>query len=136
MEAIVLLADYANMSSDGKLNVMGIFRQIISPQFPCTHSSMYLVIKLQAEPLETASGQHVLTARLIDADGVDLQQLEMGFKFPDWQQQGPRPEVNFVFNLNNVEFPYPGDYVFDVLVDGEDAGRLSFYLNELSPSDG
>jgi hypothetical protein len=43
----ILAADYANIAQGGKLNVMGIFRNINALKFPAKHSSMTLVVKLE-----------------------------------------------------------------------------------------
>jgi len=46
---LFLAADYANITREGKLNVMGIFNDIYARTFPARHSSMHLVAKLGAE---------------------------------------------------------------------------------------
>jgi hypothetical protein len=48
-QLLFLAADYANITGDGKLNVMGIFNDIYSFNFPARHSSMHLVARLGAE---------------------------------------------------------------------------------------
>lgn len=134
MRATVLLADYANLTGDGKLNVMGVFRQINAVRFPCRHLSMYLVIKLTAGLMDELKGEHVLVTHLVDADGTVLHELEMPFEFPEGssvRDSGLRPEVNFLFQIANLEFFSPGDYVWHVLVEDENVGRFEFYLNEL-----
>ncbi len=133
MRAIVLLADYANLTGNGKLNVMGVFRQINASQFPCRHLAMYLVINLQTDPIEELRGERVLIARLIDADGSVLRQIELPFKFPE-RSNGVRPEANFILQINNLEFPYPGDYAWHIFVGDENIGQLEFYLNQ-QPTD-
>lgn len=133
MRAIVLLADYANLTGNGKLNVMGVFRQIYAHHFPCRHLSMYLVIKLQTDPIEEIRGERILIARLIDADASVLHELELPFKFPE-RIGGLRPEANFILNINNIDFPYPGDYAWHVMVENENYGQFEFYLSQ-QPTD-
>ncbi len=135
MHATILLADYANMTDNGKLNVMGVFRQINASQFPCRHLSMDLVIQLQTEPLDTLRGEQVLSASLIDADGSVLYQIEMPFKFPE-QSRNLRPVANFMLRVNNLEFFYPGEYVWVVSVNEENIGRFEFILNQQLPDSG
>ncbi len=129
MQATVLLADYANLTGNGKPNVMGVFRQIYAPQFPYRHLSMYLVIILQTEPIEESRGERILIVRLVDADGSVLRQLEMPFRFPV-RNSGIRPEATIIFRIDHVEFPYPGDYVWQVLIEDENIGQYEFYLNQ------
>ncbi|MCC6603850.1 MAG: hypothetical protein IT327_11605 [Anaerolineae bacterium] len=135
MLATVLLADFANLTDNSKINVMGVFRQINAGQFPCRHLSMYLVINLQTMPLDELHGEMVLVARLIDADGTVLHQLEMPFTFPEWSGN-LRPEANFIFQINNLQFSYPGEYVWDVFVNDENVGRYEFNLNQQAKENG
>jgi hypothetical protein len=129
MQATVLLADYANLTANGKPNVMGVFRQIYAHQFPCRHLSMYLVIILQTDPIEESRGEHILAARLIDADGSVLRQLEIPFRFPE-RSSGIRPEATMIFRIDHIEFPYPGDYAWHILIENENIGQYEFYLNQ------
>lgn len=41
---LALLADYANVSQDGKLNIMGIFQEVNPPVLPFALPQMYLVM--------------------------------------------------------------------------------------------
>ena len=49
---LAVLADYANVSQDGKLNIMGIFQEVNPPLLPFTLPQMYLVLSLTAGPAE------------------------------------------------------------------------------------
>ena len=44
---VALLADYSNVSREGKLNILGIFDTIYAPTFPTTHPHMQLVIRFE-----------------------------------------------------------------------------------------
>ena len=44
--SLFLCADYANLTGDGKLNIMGIFSTIFATQFPARHPSMHIIAKL------------------------------------------------------------------------------------------
>lgn len=130
MRATILLADYANLTGNGKLNVMGVFRQIYANRFPCRHLSMFLVIKIHADPIEELRGERILIARLVDADGSVIRELEMPFSFPE-RDGGVRPEANFIFQIAELEFPYPGDYAWHVFVGDVDMGQFEFYLSHI-----
>jgi len=64
---LLLVADYANVTDNGKLNVMGIFQRLHAREFPARHPVMQLVIKLVAGPGEYGESRR-LTVRLLDAD--------------------------------------------------------------------
>jgi hypothetical protein len=47
---VAVLADYANVSQDGKLNIMGIFQEINATSLPFVLPQMYLVMSFSAGP--------------------------------------------------------------------------------------
>ncbi len=135
MKLLVLLAaDYANVTGDGKLNVMGVFRDINATNFPVRLSSMHLVIKLSAE-LGEYGDTRTLVVKLRDPDGKEIMNLTAPAAIPN-SQEGKIPEVNAILELKEIIFPKPGPYQFVVLVDKDYKGDLPIYVNKLeSPTD-
>ncbi|MEW6725117.1 MAG: hypothetical protein AB1331_09490 [Bacillota bacterium] len=107
-----LLCDAANASSNGNLNALGIFNTIVARRFPATHPAMTVVVQLELHRWET--GPHSLRVELVDADGRPvLTPMEAD------SNTGPENLItNYIFQLNNLTFPSPGDYAFEILVDG------------------
>ena len=118
----ILAADYANITQNGKLNVMGIFRNIYATKFPARHLSMTLVVKLGAE-LGEFDDERQLAVRLMDADGNELMRYESPIKVPS-PSGGQRPEINAIIQINEIVFPQPGRYQFSVFVDRDAKGSL------------
>lgn len=113
---IAVLADYANVSREGKLNIMGIFNRVTAPQFPTVHPLMHLVLRLSLHNSE--SGKRLgITIRLVDADGNRL--LEISGEGVMMTQEPGEFFADQVLTLANLVFPTPGDYAFDVLVNDE-----------------
>ena len=135
MKLLVLLAaDYASLETNGKLNVMGIFRHIYARAFPARHSTMYLVAKLGADLGET-SEERQLVIKLLDKDGSEIVQFEQPFSFPE-PTGGQRPEANFIVRINDLVFEKPGVYDFVLLVDGYHQGDIEIDLVKLeTPSE-
>ena len=113
---LAVLADYANISQEGKLNIMGVFDAIYAETFPTIHPEMKLVVQYEAG---AADGQavHEIEIQLMDADGrkpmvvngqVGVGEVHAGFPV----------KANSVLNIRNVQFESPGDFVFNILVDG------------------
>ena len=50
--SFMLAADYANVTNNGKLNVMGIFSSINATKFPVKHPQMYIIAQLRVGPAE------------------------------------------------------------------------------------
>ncbi len=111
---LFLAADYANITGDGKLNVMGIFNDIYSFNFPARHSSMHLVAKLGAE-LEEYDQTRNFVVKLLDADASHIMDVSGQFQIPKGER-GRKPEVNIILELKDVVFPNPGIYQFVLLI--------------------
>jgi hypothetical protein len=118
----ILAADYANIAEGGKLNVMGIFRNIYAAKFPAKHASMHLVIKLGAELGETG-GNRRLTVLLEDEDGKEILKLSNNVTAPT-SPAGQSPEINAIFQFQGIVFQKPGMYQFVVIVDDDYKGYL------------
>lgn len=119
---LLLAADYANISQEGKLNVMGIFNEISAHNFPCRHSSMHLVITLVPELGEYGISRS-LFVRLFAPDGNEVMYISGQIDVPQ-RGHGRPPEVNVILELKDLVFPKPGPYQFVVLVDKDQKGEL------------
>ena len=111
---LAVLADYSNVSREGKLNILGIFDTIYSRVFPFTWPNMQLVMRFEAPYSEVGTQQNV-RVRLLNADGVQI--LEVGGIIA--LSGGRSGEVlvrNHILTLNNITFPAAGDYSFNILI--------------------
>jgi hypothetical protein len=52
-----VLADSANITREGKLNILGIFDSIQVQQFPVTHPQMQLVMRFEADRAEAGKSK-------------------------------------------------------------------------------
>lgn len=128
------VADYASMSQDGKLSIMGIFSQINVPTFPAAHPQMFVVVQFSVPPSEY-SRQFKLTVKLIDEDGQEV------LGTPVLDQVAPRGMglsvyANVILRLVGVVFPKSGTYEFSVLVDGDTKGSLPLAVLQMAMPDG
>lgn len=124
---LALLADSANISQEGKLNVLGVFTQIGASSFPAIHMSMTLVLQLDATPAEYGQTKH-LQLRMLDADGSELGNLEMDLEVPVPPHPSMRPNMYTIVNIGAATFMKPGDHVVHVLIGGEDKRQVQFEL--------
>lgn len=116
--SLLVSADYASVSKDNKLNIMGIFSRLYVRQFPGKHAQMFLVVQLRAAPAEYGR-RFRLGIRLIDQDAVrHLVNINAQLAIPALKGVS-RAEINHVVRLNNIEFPEPGLYDFSVLIDND-----------------
>jgi hypothetical protein len=126
---LVVVADYANMTDNHKLNIMGLFNEINPPVYPYRHPSMFLIFKMRAELGEYGTTK-TLTVKLFDADGHELLAIPQEIKIPEIKD-GKRPEINGVLGLNNLLFEKEGNYVFVILANGDPKGDVSIIANPL-----
>jgi hypothetical protein len=115
--SLALLADCANVSREGKLNILGIFDRISAQSLPATHSQMQLVMTLEADRGD-ADKSHKLGIELIDADGAKLLSMEGDLKFSQ-PPPGEQVRINHIFQLNNMRFEHFGNYEFKILINNE-----------------
>ena len=122
---LAVLADYCNVSSEGKLNVMGIFDVLRSPRFPCTHPAMQLVMTFEFPSTELGRETPV-EVQLIDTDGRKLWELPTTvIPTRAAAEESVEPfRVNQVVLVQNLTFQKPGDYEFAILVRGEEKRRV------------
>jgi hypothetical protein len=118
---LALLADYANISREGKLNIMGIFEQIHAHHFPAVHAQMQLVIRLESTAFE--SGTHPVHVSFIDEDAHELFAIPGTLSVPE-SQAGENITTNQIFVLNGVVLPKAGIYEFVVNIREEELGRV------------
>lgn len=125
---LAVLADYANVSQDGKLNIMGIFQEVNPPELPFALPQMYLVVSFEAGAAEFDSLKHIRFA-LLDSDGNEMLALEGQVQVPRPDRPGSRAFINQVVGMNGVVFERPGDYGFAILVNEDTRGAAELHVN-------
>lgn len=125
---LALLADYANVTKDGKLNVMGIFTKVLATAFPTLLPKVQLVMTFEAGPAEKGTSKR-FEVKLLDQDGGVRLNLSADMLVPN----DPLPltvTINQIIEINNLPFTAPGSYSFDILVNGETKKRLPFTVEQ------
>jgi len=130
---IFLTADYANITNDNKLNIMGIFDRIWSRNFPAKHPSFHLIIRLGRELGEEIDKDWKFEIKVINEDATWEHSLAppRKFKFPEEKTPGLLPHFNIIFGIKDMVFQEPGIYQFIVLVDDKHQGSVNLDLVEL-----
>lgn len=130
--ALALLADYANVSREGKLNILGIFDRIYTQSVPATHPQMQIIITLETERAE-ADREHKIEVELIDADGDKIFSIGGNLKFSP-PPPGEQVRINHVIQLNNLRFDRFGSYDFKILINNEIRQSIPLSIVELKKS--
>ncbi|HEX8242305.1 MAG TPA: hypothetical protein VF541_02370 [Longimicrobium sp.] len=109
---MAFLADEANISQEGKLNVLGIFDRIAAAEFPVVHPRMVFAFRVQAE-FADGGRSFPVQIRLVDEDGGVLFDAA-GEINPPIVPPGEFSTANQVFTLVGLTFPRAGVYTFTV----------------------
>jgi hypothetical protein len=124
---LAVVADAANVSQEGKLNILGVFDTIWARDLPFRHAAMVFVLRVRAD--FTDQGSHDLEVRLIDADGGQLFKAEGPLQVPGGVPGRPiKPHV--IMGLAGVTFQKPGDYSFEIMLDGQHLKSVPLYVME------
>lgn len=113
---LALLADYANVTAEGKLNILGIFDRINVQSLPAVHPQMHLILRLEAHPAER-DRTHIVEIRLHDPDGDTV--FEVKGDLVPHGQSGRTIATNQILTLNNLQLGKTGGYTFVVFVDND-----------------
>jgi hypothetical protein len=125
---VAVLADYANVSQDGKLNIMGIFQEVNPPFLPFPLPQMYLVLSFSAGPAEFDTNRNIRVA-LSHSDGQEILTLEAQMRVPRPNRPGSRVYINEAIGLAGVMFERPGDYGFSILVGDDEKATVPLHVN-------
>ena len=121
----MLICDYVITEKDtNKKSLIGIFENIQTSKFPCTHYALCVYVKLT-----DARGHYRFWLEL-----VDLQKDQSVFRtdIPDEIViEDPLSTYQLVFNLNGLQFEHAGEYEFRIFANGKIFGQKSFVVREV-----
>ncbi len=126
-----VLADYANVTREGKLNVMGIFDRVFARQIPSRFPPMQLVVRLEAQHAELSS-EHSIRIQLAGPEGTALFDINGTFT-PRGGQPGQPASVNHVIRLADLPLERAGDHAVLIWVDGDLKGEVPLRVDETPP---
>ena len=127
---LAVLADYANVTADGKLNIMGIFNQINAAAVPVVHPQMQLVFVMESDPQERGQTKQ-MEVHLLDPDGKTLLRIGAPVQIPEDAPLTAR--FNQMIQLNLVRFERYGDHSFRISVGGQEQQAIAFQVNQVAP---
>jgi hypothetical protein len=113
---LALLADYANVTAEGKLNILGVFDRINIAEIPAVHPQMHFILRLEAHSAERDRAQNI-EIRLYDPDGQTVFEVK-GDMVPHGKP-GQTIATNQILTLNNLQLSKTGGYMFVVFVNND-----------------
>lgn len=127
--SLALLADYASVSREGKLNIMGIFDSIMATSVPTAHSQLQLVATVEGSH-EDAGKEHPLAIELVDPTGETVFKINGTITFGK-APTGDLVKANSTIQLNNLVFKHFGRYRFRISVNGTMLKEIPFTVVEI-----
>jgi len=127
---LAILADGANLSREGKLNVLGIFDTVFARSFPTTHAQMQLVVRFEATAAEIGT-THTIDVQLLAPAGPALFQLSGTLTVPQPVLGGDTVGVDHILSFANVRFEAPGRHAFRIAVDGAESATVPLRVEQV-----
>lgn len=131
---LALLADAANVSTDGKLNILGVFNALGGTSFPVVHPQIALVLRFEATRAEEGKTRQI-ELQLADGDGQKMFKIGAQLVIPQGAPGSPI-RLNHILMLHGIQFPKPGDYVFNILVGDDQKAAIDLKLVEVKQQPG
>ncbi|HEU4642943.1 MAG TPA: hypothetical protein VFS44_10860 [Gemmatimonadaceae bacterium] len=123
--SFALFADAANLSQEGKLNVLGVFDAVQVASLPTLHPRAHLVVRLKGGPSDV--GNHVISLRWLDPSGQEL-----------WGSNGELSIGAAPTGVTEMDFPLiaaidlplssPGTHVMQIALDGTVHGDVKLHV--------
>lgn len=125
---IFTLCDYATVSREQKLSIIGIFDQFYVANVPTNWPKMFLVAVLSGE----GNKEYEITLKIIPPEKTDQ-------AFPDKDLKvtlGPNGRANLITELVNFPLPLAGTYKVEIHQDKQKVGSLEFKVNKTTATYG
>jgi hypothetical protein len=121
---LAVLADYASVSHDGRLNIMGVIPEVNTAVLPFPLPPMYLVFSLEAEPAEYGKEYHIrVVLRYENGEGGQILDLKGPAQVPQPDRPG-RVIINQLIGLTGLNLEHAGTYTFSIGVGDEEVATV------------
>ncbi|NLL40163.1 MAG: hypothetical protein GX254_11345 [Clostridiales bacterium] len=121
------LCEAANITRTGNLNVLGIFDNINTRQFPCVHPHCVYIARIAFHRSEV--GRHPFRITFIDDDGNQVIPPLCG----EISASVNNMTANIMMNIFNIKFPHPGEYHIDLTINNQHICTDTIHLVQKPP---
>ncbi len=114
----IVVCDQAFLAAgSNNLNIIGIFSQINAAKFPFAYPHFALVVNFDA----AKAGRHVLHTSVVDPAGNEIAHTDLPVTVAAGNMQ-------VIANFENLQFAAPGEYILQVMIDGQPLGRRAIRI--------
>ena len=129
---VAVLCDAAT-DENLKLNLLGAFDTISTPQLPAVHPQCSIALRVTFGHQD--EGEHKLRLNFVDADGhsimPDFPPIPVEVVLPDDMHFGTR---NFIVNIQQLKFDNPGLYSIDIRLDDQSQASIPLLVKHNPPA--
>ncbi|HRQ77602.1 MAG TPA: hypothetical protein PLY94_03310 [Gemmatimonadaceae bacterium] len=128
--SFALFADSANISQEGKLNILGVFDALQVASLPAVHPRATMVVRLKALPDDV--GRHSLGFQWLGPDGGEMWssagQLDVGAPPPGATEL----DVPVIAAID-LPIQHAGAHVMRIMLDGDVCAELLLHVRAGAP---
>lgn len=117
-----MVADFANVTNDGKLNVMGVTDRLFAYQFPAVHRELYVIDSLETDNEDDGTRQEV-AVQVIDPDGRSLAEIRGHLDI-----NGANQTLNQIHCFQDIQFATAGAHQVNIILNGHPATEMRLEL--------
>lgn len=123
-----LVCDEAHMRPDGKMDLEGVFNDLMAPAFPAKQERMVLVTTIEWD--RDDEGRHKFKVDLVGPDGRPSLTVDGHTDVDRRPANRPPPRTRLILPLEDVIFPHAGRYEFRIRVKGKKLRGPSLFVME------
>lgn len=124
------ICDRAGTGAQGKMDLHGVFYDLYAPGFPAKQAQMTLVLVVEWDRGD--HGRHHFRVDMVGPSGETSLSVEGHSDVDDPDPTRPPPRTHLMMPLEEVIFPIPGEYRFNVKIKGQTFPGPTLYLSEAS----
>src|SRR5688572_21211967 len=125
-----LFADAANMSQEGKLNILGVFDAVQVGSMPALHPRAHLVVRLKGTPEDV--GLHRISFRWINPGGVELWSTEGQVELAAPPAAVTEVDIPLIAAID-LPLDLPGAYTMRIMVNEATHAEVPLYVRAAAP---
>lgn len=126
------LCDYATISQEGKLSILGIFSDISVREVPSRHPQAFLAFELEFSYAEM-NAEFPLRIECVDEDGQAVFKADGQATLSGHAKPGQRPRIVQALQLNDLTFEQAGRYDINIFVNNELKRTIEFTVTTRPP---
>lgn len=128
--SFALFADAANLSQEGKLNILGVFDALQVGTMPALHPRAHLVLRLKGTPYD--AGTHRVTLRWVNPSGVELWSSEGQVDVATPPNTVTEMDVPIIAQLD-LPLDEPGAYTMRIALNDETRAEVPLLVRSAPP---